>query len=201
MKWFELSAGKVEGENIESIAPSIMEFKIPAGLAENAEVVVTGRLHPEKGKEGSVQFQLSTDKPQGVNQITAGKAQTANINGKWSDNNLRTKHTAPIVVNAASESRRRFESAFDDFRELFPAALCYAKIVPVDEVVTLTAFLPGRRALATSNAQRHSKQTTRSALGKTSICQPVTPEASRCLRTTLSVCHPGCGPQRFRAVA
>ncbi|MDB4671064.1 DUF1592 domain-containing protein [Pirellulaceae bacterium] len=140
MKWFELSAGKVEGENIESIAPSIMEFKIPAGLAENAEVVVTGRLHPEKGKEGSVQFQLSTDKPQGVNQITAGKAQTANINGKWSDNNLRTKHTAPIVVNAASESRRRFESAFDDFRELFPAALCYAKIVPVDEVVTLTLF-------------------------------------------------------------
>jgi len=32
------------------------------------------------------------------------------------------------------------ESAFDDFRNLFPIALCYSKIVPVDEVVTLTLF-------------------------------------------------------------
>jgi hypothetical protein len=28
----------------------------------------------------------------------------------------------------------------DEFRQLFPAALCYTKIVPVDEVVTLTLF-------------------------------------------------------------
>ena len=32
------------------------------------------------------------------------------------------------------------EAAFDDFRALFPIALCYSKIVPVDEVVTLTLF-------------------------------------------------------------
>ena len=37
-------------------------------------------------------------------------------------------------------ARRRFESAFDTFRQLFPPALCYAKIVPVDEAVTLTLF-------------------------------------------------------------
>lgn len=30
------------------------------------------------------------------------------------------------------------EKSFDDFRNLFPAVLCYTKIVPVDEVVTLT---------------------------------------------------------------
>ncbi len=34
----------------------------------------------------------------------------------------------------------RFEAAFDSFRQLFPPALCYAKIVPVDEVITLTLF-------------------------------------------------------------
>src|SRR5260221_14471440 len=28
----------------------------------------------------------------------------------------------------------------DEFRRIFPAALCYTKIVPVDEVVTLTLF-------------------------------------------------------------
>src|SRR5262249_2163447 len=33
---------------------------------------------------------------------------------------------------------RRFQTAFDDFRQLFPRALCYIQIVPVDEAVTLT---------------------------------------------------------------
>ena len=31
-------------------------------------------------------------------------------------------------------------AALDQFRQLFPAALCYTKIVPVDEVVTLTLY-------------------------------------------------------------
>ena len=46
----------------------------------------------------------------------------------------------PIVVNDGSPARQRIESAFEDFRALFPAALCYTKIVPVDEVITLTLF-------------------------------------------------------------
>lgn len=60
--------------------------------------------------------------------------------GQWSDNNLRTSHGAPVLVRDGSAARRRLETAFDDFRALFPAALCYTKIVPVDEVVTLTLF-------------------------------------------------------------
>ena len=36
--------------------------------------------------------------------------------------------------------RQRFEETFNDFRDLFPAALCYTRIVPVDEVITLTLF-------------------------------------------------------------
>ncbi len=48
--------------------------------------------------------------------------------------------TRPIVVAEAGPARRRFEAAFDAFRRLFPPALCYAKIVPVDEVITLTLF-------------------------------------------------------------
>ena len=31
-------------------------------------------------------------------------------------------------------------NAFNDFREVFPKALCYSRVVPVDEVVTLTLF-------------------------------------------------------------
>jgi hypothetical protein len=43
-------------------------------------------------------------------------------------------------VRDGSAARKRLEKAFNDFRQLFPAALCYTKIVPVDEVVTLTLF-------------------------------------------------------------
>jgi hypothetical protein len=45
-----------------------------------------------------------------------------------------------VIANPASESWKRFETAFDEFRSLFPIALCYSKIVPVDEIVTLTLF-------------------------------------------------------------
>ncbi len=46
----------------------------------------------------------------------------------------------PILVQDGSETRARIEKELNEFRMLFPAALCYTKIVPVDEVVTLTLF-------------------------------------------------------------
>ncbi|HRH98470.1 MAG TPA: DUF1592 domain-containing protein, partial [Prosthecobacter sp.] len=65
----------------------------------------------------------------------------------WSDNNLVTQHSAPILVNEGSEARKRLEAAFANFRALFPIALCYSRIVPVDEVVTLTLFYREDEAL------------------------------------------------------
>jgi hypothetical protein len=44
----------------------------------------------------------------------------------------------PDVIHC--DARARIESQLDEFRQLFPAALCYTKIVPVDEVVTITLF-------------------------------------------------------------
>src|SRR5690349_1187174 len=58
----------------------------------------------------------------------------------WTSNNQRVSHTTPIVVNEGSAARKRIEAELDEFRQLFPAALCYTKIVPVDEVVTLTLY-------------------------------------------------------------
>ena len=46
----------------------------------------------------------------------------------------------PIIVGDKSVAQRRFETAFTTIREIFPPSLCYTKIVPVDEVVTLTLF-------------------------------------------------------------
>ena len=118
-------------------APSVLEFRVPASLADGAEFVVTGKL---QSPEGSVQMKVLTTRPGKLSGISAGKADTAVANGQWSDNNLRTMHSDPIIVNDGSPARQKFETAFDDFRALFPIALCYTKIVPVDEVVTLTLF-------------------------------------------------------------
>ncbi len=121
-------------------APSLLAVRLPAGLIEKAELVVNGKLHPASGADGSVQMQVLTAKPKTETSISPSKTESTSVAGQWSDNNLRTTQNAPVIVNDGSAARRRFESAFEDFRQLFPAALCYTKIVPVDEVVTLTLF-------------------------------------------------------------
>ena len=99
-------------------APSVLEIPIPAALTQDAEFVVTGKLADESF--GSVQLQAVKERPDAFS--------------KSADPSL------PIVVNKQKEGEHRFESYFDEFRSLFPAALCYTRIVPVDEVVTLTLF-------------------------------------------------------------
>jgi mono/diheme cytochrome c family protein len=123
--------------NIATKAPSIQEIDIPAALAEGATLMVTGRL---AGDKGSVQMQILAEKPKNAEAIVAGQASTAQQKAKWSDNQLVTQHSSPIIVNDNSPERKRFEVAFDQFRSLFPQALCYERIVPVDEVVTLTLY-------------------------------------------------------------
>lgn len=118
--------------------PSILEVQIPAALANGTEFVVTGKLASKTS--GSVQMQALTKKPESITNLVAGKSESAVKNGQWSDNNLVTQHSTPIIVNVASAARARFEAAFDEFRALFPIALSYSRIVPVDEVVTLTLF-------------------------------------------------------------
>lgn len=46
----------------------------------------------------------------------------------------------PILVADSGPARDRLLRTFSDFRDLFPAALCYPKIIPVDEVITLTVY-------------------------------------------------------------
>jgi hypothetical protein len=46
----------------------------------------------------------------------------------------------PIIVADNGTARERQLAQFDDFRNLFPLALCYPKIVPADEVITLMLY-------------------------------------------------------------
>jgi len=107
----------VDANHLVVKAPSIIEFLLPAELAAERDLVVTGSCDPRHGQEGTVQLQVSLSRP------ADGAARPS-----------------PIVCREGSDARERTEKALADFRELFPVALCYTRIVPVDEVVTALLF-------------------------------------------------------------
>lgn len=126
------------GVDLPARAPSFIEVTLPADLVADAEFSVTGTL--EAKSEGTVQLQVLTTKPAVPAGLRPSGTQVRTADGTWTSNNQRVSYAMPVVVNEGSAARRRVEAAFDEFRRMFPASLCYTKIVPVDEVVTLTLY-------------------------------------------------------------
>jgi len=115
LKWLELALGKVKLTDVEAVAPSVLEYKLPGELVAGGEVVVTAQLHPKKGRKGTVQFLVALSRPD-------------------------AKALFRQSVIAGADVVKKMEQAYADFRELFPAAMCHAQIVPVDEVVTMILY-------------------------------------------------------------
>lgn len=111
--------GSVDAASLCVQAPTVIEVHLPADLATDCELVTAAVLDERTASEGSVQPLVVRDKPAELSVLRAD---------------------APVVTTDNSEARRRFVAACDDFRKWFPAALCYIRIVPVDEAVTLTLF-------------------------------------------------------------
>jgi Protein of unknown function (DUF1592)/Protein of unknown function (DUF1588)/Protein of unknown function (DUF1587)/Protein of unknown function (DUF1585)/Protein of unknown function (DUF1595)/Planctomycete cytochrome C len=109
----------IDAASIAMRAPATLAIRLPAELVAGCEFVTSGVLEAGAGADGSVQLQLLAGRPQSRERVMP---------------------ELPVVVRDGSAARRRFESAFDLIRQVFPPALCYTKIVPVDEVVTLTLF-------------------------------------------------------------
>ncbi len=130
----------IDEANLCVQAPLVIEVRLPADLIDGAEFVATASLHPETGQEGSVQVQALTTKPERDASLLPSPVAETNASGPWTSDNRRISHAAPILVTDGSASRRSIEANFAAFRALFPIALCYTKIVPVDEVVTLTLY-------------------------------------------------------------
>lgn len=103
---------------LTSQSEEFVEIKIPADFADGAEFLVTGKL--ASASQGSVQLQLATTAP--------------------TDSLADLRPDLAIMVGTEGPERGRFQRSFSEFRELFPIALCYSRIVPVDEVVTLRLF-------------------------------------------------------------
>lgn len=99
-------------------APQVIEIRLPAALAFGAEFVTTAVLDPTAGTQGSVQVQMLTKK----------RAVPA------------FSPVSGILIQDGSATQQRLAAEIDEYRQLFPPALCYSRIVPVDEVVTLTLF-------------------------------------------------------------
>ena len=108
----------IDGASLGVKAPSVIEISIPSELVEGCEFVTSGLLH-SSAPLGSVQLAVAFSKP---------------------GESPRPDPKRPVLVPETGPSRERFVAAFDAMREVFPPSLCYNKIVPVDEVVTLTLF-------------------------------------------------------------
>ncbi|MBQ17181.1 MAG: hypothetical protein CMJ65_08650 [Planctomycetaceae bacterium] len=110
--------GSVAEADLVVQAPRVLQFRLPAVVAAGRELVVTGRLHPAGKGRGSVQLEAGAE-------------------GFPVE---RLKPGVPVVVAEKSPGAQRFRRAVGDFQDLFPAAMCYYRIVPVDEVITLVLF-------------------------------------------------------------
>lgn len=133
------TGGDVAANSLCVQAPSLIEVRLPASLVDGAEFVVEGRLHPTGGGEGSVQMRVSNTRPTST-QLQPGSYTSEELSGAWTTSLPSMAFEAPVLVHEGSAARQRFETAFDEFRQQFPAAVCYTTIVPVDEAVTLTLF-------------------------------------------------------------
>ena len=112
--------GKVAANDVVAKASSNLSFEIPAELANGRQLEVTAVIDAgAPSKQLSVQMHASVGKPVARKELRAGE---------------------PVVVVPNSQAHRRVKEAMATFRNLFPAAVCYSRIVPVDEVVTLTLF-------------------------------------------------------------
>ncbi len=119
--------GKVDATSLCVKAPSVIEVRLPAELVAGYEFVSSGVIHPDAREQACVQVQVSASKPAKMPSLQPG---------------------IPILVAETGKARQRLAAALEQFRELFPPAVCYTKIVPVDEVVTLTLYFREDHQLA-----------------------------------------------------
>jgi Protein of unknown function (DUF1592)/Protein of unknown function (DUF1588)/Protein of unknown function (DUF1585)/Protein of unknown function (DUF1587)/Protein of unknown function (DUF1595)/Planctomycete cytochrome C len=97
-------------------APSVVAIRLPAELVAGGEFVATCTLDAKLGAEGSVQPRVAVTAPEGLSALLPG---------------------VPLIARDGSQARARIVATLAEVRRLFPPAVCYPRIVPIDEAVTL----------------------------------------------------------------
>ncbi len=108
---------KLQPNDLCTHGTSTLHFDIPAEF-KAAELVTNAKMHAASGVEGAVQLQVH-DKRIAAPEFDFG---------------------GTFLVHPEGLKSERIRSSVRSFAEFFPPALCYSRIVPVDEVVTLRLF-------------------------------------------------------------
>jgi hypothetical protein len=137
-----IAAGNPSGPN------AVIEIVLPAGLPKGAEFLVECHLPKEASGAACVQAWVTTT-PSAVSGriFPTGAPINKKKGGKWSDGEGAMGFNAPLLATEGGTAQRELLRSAQEFRDIFPSALCYASVVPVDEVVTLTLFYREDEAL------------------------------------------------------
>lgn len=133
--------GRIDSASLGAHAPSVITVRLPASLAAGRELVTTATLHPRAGKPASVQVDVIAGTPATTcgllpSEVTVNYSQVTQIFSAQS----KLSFARPILIHKDNPVRARLLTAFANHRRLFPAALCYTQITPVDELHTTTIF-------------------------------------------------------------
>ena len=136
----------IDADSLCVRAPSVIKFRLPTKLAADLVFVTTAVLEKETGSEGSVQVLPVTHRVDDTPSVRSGLL-TCEVTTKFSKvgvlvagRDRDVSRRGAILVSETSTASRRIEAAMDEYRSIFPAALCYTQIVPVDEILTMTLF-------------------------------------------------------------
>ena len=121
-------------------APSVIEIRLPAKLVIGREFVTTAVLDLQTGGQGSVQPEIVAGVSQAQSELLPSEVIVTLSDINIGADTRTISYLRPILVGEESTAWKRFESAMVEHRRVFPAALCYTQIVPVDELLTLTLF-------------------------------------------------------------
>ena len=122
-------------------APSVIAIRLPAHLAADRDLLTTAALDEETGREGSVQVAVVAGTPPSESGLfpSAVTVTYSTVTQVFSEHRS-VSIARPILVSENSAARMALQSAMNEHRSLFPAALCYMQIVPVDVLHTTTPF-------------------------------------------------------------
>ena len=118
-------------------APSVISIRLPREQLAGAEFVVTGRLHPDAGPNGSVQLSLL---PQEWLRTQAAVYDPTNEVSKSKASFVASG--IPILVNANSAVRQKIDAQIAECRDLFPRRLSYMQIEPPESLASFSWTLP-----------------------------------------------------------
>lgn len=122
-------------------APAVIRLRVPTKLALSRSLATTAIIDPDAGKQASVQ----PDVVIGKGDTSAGLIPStvtvtlSTVTALYPDRRT-VQFRNPILLPEGSLLRPLLESSMHAHRQLFPSSLCYPKIVPNDEALTLTQF-------------------------------------------------------------